>query len=190
MPIRRGGAPSVPQGDAGVSAPRVRADPYVDSLGIEGVNPSGRFALMLAGAMAPTNFLMRIPAAKRAWRHRYGSVLRDGQPDRRPGPQPWHAVDGNQPFKIGENMAARPVRSFTGPGVRAHQYTPQCDTVYQRPIPWCPAGEQVLRPDLSPGRSPYEYPLQRGIRCRSAGNPTGAQRAWDFAPIAGDDGGD
>jgi polyhydroxyalkanoate synthase subunit PhaC len=166
-----------------------RVNPYVDSLGIEGTNCERmRFGLVLAReAMAPTNFFMMNPAAlKRAWDTAGLSVGR--------GMANWtgdlvhnHGMPSMvdlRPFKIGENIAA-------SPGAVIHrnevfeliQYTPQTETVYQRPylvVP--PQVNRYYALDLSSGRSMYEYLLKHGIQAFGISwrNPTRAQRDWDY----------
>ena len=103
-----------------------RVDPYVDSLGIEGVNRErARFALMLAReAMAPTNFLMTNPAAlKRSYDTAGGSVLR-GMANMAGDLRHNHGMPSmvdRRPFKIGENHRGHARRGhLPDRGVRAH----------------------------------------------------------------------
>jgi poly[(R)-3-hydroxyalkanoate] polymerase subunit PhaC len=166
-----------------------RVDPYVDSLGIEGLNRErARFALMLAReAMSPTNFFTTNPAAvKRSYDTAGGSILR-GMANMAGDLRHNHGMPSmvdRKPFKIGENMAATPGAVIYRTEVfELIQYTPQCDTVYQRPILMVPPQvNKYYALDLSPGRSLYEYLLQRGIQVFGISwrNPAGAQRAWDF----------
>ena len=71
-----------------------------------------------------------------------------------------------RPFKVGENIAATPGAVIHRTEVfELIQYTPQSDTVYQRPMLVVPP--QVNRYyalDLSPGRSMFEYLLKQGIQ--------------------------
>ena len=93
-----------------------------------------------------------------------------------------------RPFKKGENIAA-------SPGAVVHrtevfeliQYTPQSETVYQRPLIVVPPQvNKYYALDMSPGRSMYEYLLQHGIQVFGISwrNPTGAQRHWNFDTYA------
>ena len=117
-----------------------RVDPYIDSLGIEGMNRErARFGLvLLREAISPTNFFMMNPAAvKRYYDTAGGSVLRGmaNMADDMIHNHGMPSMVDRKPFKLGENLAATP-------GVVIHrtevfeliQYTPQSDTVYQRPI--------------------------------------------------------
>ena len=88
------------------------------------------------------------------------------------------------PFKKDENIAA-------SPGAVVHrtevfeliQYTPQSETVCQRPpIVVPPQVNDYYAMDMAPGRSMYEYLLQLfGMSWR---NPTGEQRHWNFDTCA------
>ena len=170
-----------------------RVDPFVDSLGIEGVNRErARFALMLLReSLAPTNSFLGNPAAiKRSIDTGGGSVGKGianmagdvlhnrGMPS---------MVD-RRPFKVGETIAATPGAVIHRTEVfELIQYTPQSDTVYQRPILMVPPQvNKFYALDLSPGRSLYEYLLKRGIQVFGISwrNPTGAQRDWDFDTYA------
>jgi len=170
-----------------------RVDPYVDSLGIEGVNAERvRFGLvLLREAMAPTNFFLTNPAAiKRFFDTAGGSIAR--------GIANWagdvrhnHGMPSTvdlRPFKLGENLAATPGAVIHRTEVfELIQYTPQTDTAYQRPMLVVPP--QVNRYyalDLSPGRSMYEYLLRSGIPVYGISwrNPTGQQRHWNYDTYA------
>ena len=170
-----------------------KVDPYVDSLGIEGVNAERmRFGLtLLREALAPTNFLVTNPAAvKRCFDTAGGSVgrgLANWVGDVRHNHGMPSTVD-LRPFKLGENLAATPGAVIHRTEVfELIQYTPQSDTVYQRPMLVVPP--QVNRYyalDLAPGRSMYEYLLQKGIQVYGISwrNPTGEQRDWDYDTYA------
>ena len=170
-----------------------RVDPFVDSLGIEGVNRErARFALMLLReSLAPTNSFLGNPAAiKRSIDTGGGSVGKGianmagdvlhnrGMPS---------MVD-RRPFKVGETIAATPGAVIHRTEVfELIQYTPQTNTVYQRPVLMVPPQvNKFYALDLSPGRSLYEYLLKRGIQVFGISwrNPTGAQRDWDFDTYA------
>jgi polyhydroxyalkanoate synthase subunit PhaC len=165
------------------------ADAYVDNLGLEGMGPERlRFGLVLArDAMAPTNFSWTNPAAvKRGFDTAGGSVVKGvanmtrdlvhnhGMPS---------MVD-RRPFKIGENIAFSPgAVIFRNEVLELIQYAPQSQTVYSRPILMVPPQvNKYYALDLSPGRSLYEYLLQRGIQVYGISwrNPTGKQRDWNF----------
>ena len=78
-----------------------RVDPFIDSLGIEGVNRErARFALALVReAMAPTNSFLTNPAALKRMFDTGGASAGRGMANmaRRHAPQPRHAVDGRPP---------------------------------------------------------------------------------------------
>jgi len=166
-----------------------RVDPYVDSLGLEGMNRERlRFALdLLREAMSPTNFFLTNPAAiKRAFDTGGGSVGRGlanmGKDLLRNHGLP--SMVDRRPFTIGENLAATPGAVIHRSEVfELIQYTPQTATVYQRPVLMVPPQvNKYYALDLSPGRSLYEYLLQQGVQVlgMSWRNPTGAQRHWNF----------
>jgi polyhydroxyalkanoate synthase len=170
-----------------------QVDPFIDSLGIEGLNRErARFALALVReAMAPTNAFITNPAALkrmfgtggvsvgRGMAHMAGDLLHNhGMPS---------MVD-RRPFKVGETVAATPGAVIYRTEVfELIQYTPQTGTVYQRPILMVPPQvNKYYALDLSPGRSLYEYLLKRGIGVFGISwrNPTGAQRDWNFDTYA------
>ena len=170
-----------------------RVDPYVDSLGIEGANAERvRFGLvLLREAMAPTNFFLTNPAAVKRFFDTGGGSLRHGIANWVGDVRHNHGMPSTvdlRPFKIGENLAATPGAVIHRTEVfELMQYTPQTDTVYQRPMLVVPP--QVNRYyalDLAPGRSMYEYLLQNGIQVYGISwrNPTGEQRDWDFDTYA------
>jgi poly[(R)-3-hydroxyalkanoate] polymerase subunit PhaC len=165
------------------------ADAYVDHLGLPGMGAERlRFGLVLArDAMAPTNFFAANPAAiKRCFDTAGGSVAK--------GMANWagdlvhnHGMPSmvdRRPFKIGENLAFSPgAVIFRNEVFELIQYTPQSETVYERPILMVPPQvNKYYALDLSPGRSLYEYLLQRGIQVYGISwrNPTGKQRDWNF----------
>jgi len=165
------------------------ADDVVDSLGLDGMTAERmRFALELVReAMAPTNFFWTNPAAVKrcydtgglsVWRGAV-NMFRDmvsnhGMPS---------MVD-LRPFKIGENLAISPGSViYRNEVFELIQYAPQRETVYGRPILMVPPQvNKYYALDLSPGRSLYEYLLQRGIQVFGISwrNPTRAQRDWNF----------
>jgi polyhydroxyalkanoate synthase len=170
-----------------------RVDPYVDSLGIEGVNAERvRFGLvLLREAMAPTNFFLTNPAAVKRFFDTGGGSIRRGIANWIGDVRHNHGMPSTvdrRPFKIGDNLAATPGAVIHRTEVfELMQYTPQTDTVYQRPMLVVPP--QVNRYyalDLAPGRSMYEYLLQNGIQVYGISwrNPTGEQRDWDFDTYA------
>ena len=164
-------------------------DAFVDNLGLEGVEAERmRFAAsLLREAMAPTNFLLTNPTALKRFLDTGGGSVRKGLANWADDMLNNHGMPSMvdlRPFKKGENIA-------TSPGAVIHrtevfeliQYTPQTETVCQRPTGRsAAAGEQVLRHGLSPGRSMYEYLVQHGIQLfgMSWRNPTGEQRDWNF----------
>ncbi|HXZ75974.1 MAG TPA: alpha/beta fold hydrolase, partial [Streptosporangiaceae bacterium] len=165
------------------------ADAYVDNLGLKDMDTERlRFGLVLArDATAPTNFFAANPAAiKRCFDTAGGSVGK--------GMANWagdlvhnHGMPSmvdRRPFKIGENIAFSPgAVIFRNEVFELIQYTPQSETVYERPILMVPPQvNKYYALDLSPGRSLYEYLLQRGIQVYGISwrNPTGAQRDWNF----------
>jgi polyhydroxyalkanoate synthase subunit PhaC len=165
------------------------ADAYVDNLGLPGMGAERlRFGLVLArDAMAPTNFFWTNPAAiKRCFDTAGGSVLK-GTANMTSDLVRNHGMPSmvdRRPFKIGENLAASPGAVIYRDEVfELIQYTPQSEAVYERPILMVPPQvNKYYALDLSPGRSLYEYLLQRGIQVYGISwrNPTGAQRDWNF----------
>jgi polyhydroxyalkanoate synthase len=162
---------------------------YLDNLGLPGMATERlRFgAVLLRESMAPTNVFAANPAAvKRCYDTGGGSVRRGlvnwagdlvhnhGMPS---------MVD-RRPFAVGENIAFSPGSViFRNDVFELIQYTPQRETVYSRPILMVPPQvNKYYALDLSPGRSLYEYLLQRGIQVFGISwrNPTGAQRDWNF----------
>jgi polyhydroxyalkanoate synthase subunit PhaC len=166
-----------------------RVDPYVDGLGIEGMNRERlRFALvLLREAMSPTNFFMTNPAAIKRWFDTGGGSAARGMANMGKDMLRNHGMPSmvdRRPFKIGENIAATPGAVIHRSEVfELIQYTPQTGTVYQRPVLMVPPQvNKYYALDLSSGRSLYEYLLQRGVQVfgMSWRNPTGAQRHWNF----------
>ena len=162
---------------------------YVDSLDLPGKATARlRFgAVLLREAMAPTNFFAANPAAvKRAYDTGGGSVRRglaNWLGDLRHNHGMPTMVDPS-PFTMGENLAATPGSViYRNEVFELIQYTPQAETVYDRPLLVVPPQvNKYYALDLSPGRSMYEYLLQRGIQVYTISwrNPTKAQRDWDF----------
>jgi polyhydroxyalkanoate synthase len=168
-------------------------DGFVDSLGIEGVNAERvRFGLvLLREAMAPTNFFLTNPAAVKRCFETGGGSLRRGFTNWVGDVRHNHGMPSmvdRKPFKIGENIAATPGAVVHRTEVfELMQYTPQSDTVYQRPMLVVPPQvNKYYALDLAPGRSMYEYLLQNGIQVygMSWRNPTGEQRDWNFDTYA------
>jgi polyhydroxyalkanoate synthase subunit PhaC len=164
-------------------------DDVVDSLGLDGIAAERiRFALILAReAMAPTNFFWTNPAAvKRCYDTGGLSVWRGAVNMARDmlGNHGMPSMVDRRPFKIGENLAISPGSViFRNEVFELIQYTPQRETVYDRPILMVPPQvNKYYALDLSPGRSLYEYLLQRGVQVFGISwrNPTGAQRDWNF----------
>jgi poly[(R)-3-hydroxyalkanoate] polymerase subunit PhaC len=168
-------------------------DAVVGNLGVEGVNAErARFALtLLREALAPTNNFWTNPAAlKRCFDTGGGSVrsgiahwARDALHNRG-----MPSMVDRRPFKLGENIAV-------SPGAVIHrseffeliQYTPQRDTVCQRPLLVVPPQvNKYYALDLSHGRSMYEYLLKQGIQVFTISwrNPTGAHRHWNYDTYA------
>jgi len=164
-------------------------DDVVASLGLEGMAAERmRFALILAReAMAPTNFFWTNPAAvkrcydtggRSVWR---GAVNLTGDMLRNHG---MPSMVDRRPFNLGENIAISPgAVIYRSEVFELIQYTPQRDTVYQRPLLVVPPQvNKYYALDLSPGRSMYEHLLRHGIAVFTISwrNPTGAQRDWDY----------
>ena len=164
-------------------------DVFIDHLGLEGVEAERmRFAASLfREAMAPTNFFWTNPTALKRFFDTGGGSIRKGVAHWAGDMLHNHGMPSMvdpRPFKKGENIAV-------SPGAVVHrtevfeliQYTPQSETVYQRPLIVVPPQvNKYYALDMSPGRSMYEYLLQHGIPVfgMSWRNPTGAQRHWDF----------
>jgi polyhydroxyalkanoate synthase len=164
-------------------------DAYVDNLGLEGVEGERmRFAAsLLREAMAPTNFLLTNPAALKRFFETGGGSIRKGIANWAGDMANNHGMPSMvdlRPFKKGENIAISPGAVVHRTGVfELIQYTPQSDTVYQRPMVIVPPQvNKFYAMDLSPGRSLYEHLLKNGIQVfgMSWRNPTGEQRDWDF----------
>jgi poly[(R)-3-hydroxyalkanoate] polymerase subunit PhaC len=162
---------------------------YVDNLGVPGT-PTERLrfgVVLLREATAPTNFFATNPAAvKRFYDTGGGSIgrgLANWVNDLRHNHGMPMMVD-RRPFKIGENIAFSPGSViYRNEVFELIQYTPQHDTVYDRPILMVPPQvNKYYALDLSPGRSLYEFLLQRGIQVFGISwrSPTRAQRDWDF----------
>jgi polyhydroxyalkanoate synthase len=151
-----------------------------------------RFALIqVREAMAPTNYFWTNPAAVKrcydtgglsVWKGAV-NLVRDmvsnhGMPS---------MVD-RRPFKLGQTLAISPGAVIHRSEVfELIQYAPQRETVYARPMLVVPP--QVNRYyalDLAPGRSMYEYLLQRGIQMFTISwrNPARAQRDWNYDTYA------
>ena len=164
-------------------------DAYVDNLGLEGMEAERmRFAAsLLREAIAPTNFLLTNPAALKRFLDTGGGSIRKGLANWADDMLHNHGMPSMadlRPFKKGENIA-------TSPGTVIHrgevfeliQYTPQTDTIYQRPMVIVPPQvNKYYAMDLSPGRSLYEHLLKNGVQVfgMSWRNPTGEQRDWNF----------
>jgi polyhydroxyalkanoate synthase subunit PhaC len=162
---------------------------YVDNLGLPGMATERlRFGVvLLRESVAPTNFFAANPAAvKRCYDTGGGSIRR--------GLANWSgdlvhnhgmpAMVDRRPFKIGENIAFSPGSViYRNEVFELIQYTPQTRTVYERPILMVPPQvNKYYALDLSPGRSLYEYLLQRGVQVFGISwrSPTRAQRDWNF----------
>ncbi len=162
---------------------------YVDGLDLPGKATARlRFgAVLLLEAMAPSNFFAANPAAvKRAYDSGGGSVRRglaNWLGDLRHNHGMPTMVDPG-PFTKGENLAATPGSViYRNEVFELIQYTPQAETVYDRPLLVVPPQvNKYYALDLSPGRSMYEFLLQRGIQVYTISwrNPTKAHRDWDF----------
>jgi polyhydroxyalkanoate synthase subunit PhaC len=162
---------------------------YIDNLGVPGT-PTERLrfgVVLLREAMAPTNFFAANPAAVKRFYDTGGGSIRRGLAnwvgDLRHNHGMPSMVD-RRPFKIGENLAFSPGSViYRNEVLELIQYTPQHETVYDRPILMVPPQvNKYYALDLSPGRSLYEYLLQRGIQVFGISwrSPTRAQRDWDF----------
>jgi polyhydroxyalkanoate synthase subunit PhaC len=168
-------------------------DDVVASLGLEGMAAERvRFALIqVREAMAPTNYFWTNPAAVKrcydtgglsVWK---GAVNLVGDMVRNHG---LPSMVDRRPFRLGENLAISPGAVIhRSEAFELIQYTPQHETVYERPLLVVPP--QVNRYyalDLSPGRSMYEYLLGQGIQVFTISwrNPTGAQRDWNYDTYA------
>ena len=164
-------------------------DAFIDGLGLEGVEAERMAfaASLVREAMAPTNFFWTNPAALKRFFDTGGGSVRRGVANWAGDMLHNHGMPSMvdlRPFKKGENIAV-------SPGAVVHrtevfeliQYTPQNETVYQRPLVVVPPQvNKFYALDISPGRSMYEYLLQHGIPVFGISwrNPTGAQRDWDF----------
>ena len=162
---------------------------YLDNLDLPGAATERmRFgAVLLRDAMAPTNFFAANPAAVKRFYDTGGGSLRHGLANwvndlRRNHGMP--SMVDSRPFIVGENLAATPGSVICRTEVfELIQYTPQRENVYERPVLMVPPQvNKYYALDLSPGRSLYEYLLQRGIQVFGISwrNPTGAQRHWNF----------
>ena len=162
---------------------------YIDNLGLTGAGVERlRFgAVLLRESMAPTNSFATNPAAvKRCYDTGGGSIRRglaNWVGDLRHNHGMPSMVD-RRPFTVGENLAATPGSVIYRDEVfELIQYTPQHGTVYERPILMVPPQvNKYYALDLSPGRSLYEYLLQRGFQVYGISwrNPTKEQRDWNF----------
>ena len=162
---------------------------YLDNLDLPGMATERlRFGVvLLREAMAPTNFFAANPAAVKRWYDTGGGSVRRGLAnwvgDLRHNHGMPSMVD-RRPFTIGENIAASPGSViFRNEVFELIQYKPQHETVYERPILVVPPQvNKYYALDLSPGRSLYEYLLQRGIQVFGISwrNPTKEQRDWNF----------
>ena len=162
---------------------------YLDNLGLEGkgVERSRFGVVLLREAMAPTNFFAANPAAVKRYYDTAGGSVRRGLANWAGDLRHNHGMPSmvdRTPFTIGENLAATPGSViYRNEVFELIQYTPQTETVYDRPILMVPPQvNKYYALDLSPGRSLYEYLLQRGIQVYGISwrNPTRAQRDWNF----------
>jgi polyhydroxyalkanoate synthase subunit PhaC len=162
---------------------------YLDNLGLPGTNTERlRFGVvLLRDAMAPTNFFAINPAAVKRWYDTGGGSVRRGLANWAGDLVHNHGMPSmvdRRPFTIGENIAFSPGSViYRNEVFELIQYTPQHETVYERPILMVPPQvNKYYALDLSPGRSLYEYLLQRGIQVFGISwrNPTGAQRDWNY----------
>ena len=162
---------------------------YLDNLGLTGKGVERlRFGtVLLREALAPTNFFATNPAAvKRMYDTGGGSVRRglaNWVGDLRHNHGMPTMVD-RRPFTIGENLAATPGSViYRNEVFELMQYTPQTETVYDRPMLVVPPQvNKYYALDLAPGRSMYEYLLKQGIQVYGISwrNPTKEQRDWGF----------
>ena len=168
-------------------------DEFVDNLGLEGVEAERmRFAASLVReAMAPTNFLWTNPTALKRLLDTGGGSVRKGFRNWADDVLNNHGMPSMvdlRPFKKGENIAASPGAVIHRTEVfELIQYTPQTETVGQRPLIVVPPQvNKYYAMDISPGRSMYEYLVQHGIQLfgMSWRNPTGEQRDWNFDTYA------
>jgi polyhydroxyalkanoate synthase subunit PhaC len=162
---------------------------YVDNLDLPGMATERlRFGMvLLREAMAPTNFFAANPAAVKRFYDTGGGSLRRGLANWAGDLRHNHGMPSmvdRRPFKIGENLAFSPGSViYRNEVFELIQYMPQTGTVYDRPILMVPPQvNKYYALDLSPGRSLYEYLLQRGIQVFGISwrNPTKAQRDWNF----------
>ena len=162
---------------------------YIDNLGMTGMGVERlRFgAVLLRESMAPTNFLAANPAAVKRFYDTGGASLRGGLANWAGDLMHNHGMPSmvdRRPFCIGENLAtSRGAVIYRNEVFELIQYTPQRGSVYSRPVLMVPPQvNKYYALDLSPGRSLYEYLLQRGIQVYGISwrNPTGAQRDWNF----------
>ena len=168
-------------------------DVFIDNLGLEGVEGERmRFAATLfREAMAPTNFLVTNPTALKRLLDTGGGSIRKGLAHWAGDMLNNHGMPSMvdlRPFKKGENIAASPGAVIHRTEVfELIQYTPQSETVGQRPLIVVPPQvNKYYALDMSPGRSMYEYLLQHGIQLFGISwrNPTGEQRHWNFDTYA------
>jgi len=168
-------------------------DVFIDNLGLEGVEAERmRFAATLfREAMAPTNFLVTNPTALKRFFDTSGGSIRKGIAHWADDMLNNHGMPSMvdlRPFKKGENIAASPGAVIHRTEVfELIQYTPQSETVCQRPLIVVPPQvNKYYALDMSPGRSMYEYLLQHGIQLFGISwrNPTGEQRHWNFDTYA------
>ncbi len=120
---------------------------------------------ILAGALAPTNFLLTNPAALRRAAQTGGRSLVDGATNFlhdvvSNGGKP-RQVD-NDDFEVGRNLAATPGKVvFRNELMELIQYTPQTEQVHDVPLlavpPWI---NKYYVMDLAPGRSLLEWAVQ------------------------------
>jgi polyhydroxyalkanoate synthase subunit PhaC len=162
---------------------------YLDNLGLPGVATERlRFGVvLLRDALAPTNFFAANPAAVKRFYDTGGGSVRRGLANWAGDLVHNHGMPSmvdRRPFKIGENIAFSPGSViYRNEVFELIQYTPQRETVYERPILMVPPQvNKYYALDLSPGRSLYEHLLQRGIQVYTISwrSPTGAQRDWNF----------
>ena len=168
-------------------------DDVVDSLGLDGMAAERiRFALIqVREALAPTNSFWTNPAAVKRYYDTGGLSVWRGAVNLARDMVSNHGMPSmvdRRSFKLGENLAISPGAVIHRSEVfELIQYTPQRDTVYERPLLVVPPQvNKYYALDLSPGRSMYEYLLKQGIQVFTISwrNPTGAQRDWDFDTYA------